>query len=86
MSWQFGRSGLLTENNAFYVIVVGITLTVGSAILILFGKILDKRGVGKGISIILMTNILANLFSDIAVLKTTFLDEENYGYRLSIQF
>ena len=74
MSWQFGRSGLLTENNAFYVIVVGITLTVGSAILILFGKILDKRGVGKGISIILMTNILANLFGDIAVLKTTFLD------------
>ena len=56
------------------MIVVGITLTVGSAILILFGKILDKRGVGKGISIILMTNILANLFSDIAVLKTTFLD------------
>ena len=74
MAIQFGRSGLLIKNNAFYIIIVGLTLTIGSAVLIGFGKLLDKKGVGKGISIILMTNILANLFGDVAILKQKFLD------------
>lgn len=81
MSWQFARTGLLTKNNALYIIIVGITLTLGSAVLILFGKILDKKGIGKGISIILMTNILASLFSDISILKEAFLD----GKKLPVQ-
>lgn len=82
MAWQFSNSGLLIKSNALYIVVVGITLTLGSAILIGFGKILDKKGVGKGISIILMVNILSNLFGDVVTLKETFIDGKIIGYQI----
>ena len=68
----FGRSGLLKEYNAFNVIVVVLTLTVGSALVMWLGERVTERGVGNGISIILLINIVSRIPSDMKSLWEMF--------------
>lgn len=72
MAWGFGRQGLLEEFNALNVISVVAALVAGSAFLMWIGERITERGVGNGISIVLVINIVSRLPQDIAGLFEQF--------------
>lgn len=73
MAIGFGRSGLLIGGITFSnVIIVVATLTAGSTFLMWLGERITEKGVGNGISIILLINIIAKLPSDFTSLFRTF--------------
>ena len=71
---NFARGGSLDYNNAFGVIVTVISLTAGSAFLMWIGEQITDRGVGNGISIVLLVNILSRLPQDIGNLYVQFIE------------
>ena len=73
----FGRSGLLKEYNAFSVAVIVITLTAGSALVMWLGERISERGIGNGISIILLINIVSRIPSDLKGLWEMFVSGKN---------
>ncbi|MEF2687384.1 MAG: preprotein translocase subunit SecY [Lachnospiraceae bacterium] len=68
----FGRQGLIPDMTAMNVITVVVSLTAGSAFLMWVGERITEKGVGNGISIVLMINILSRIPSDITTLYETF--------------
>ena len=68
----FGRQGLIPDMTAMKVITVVVSLTAGSAFLMWIGERITEKGVGNGISIVLMINILSRVPSDITTLYETF--------------
>lgn len=72
MAIGFGNQGLLQEYNVLNVITVIVALTAGSAFLMWIGERITERGVGNGISIILVINILSTIPSDFVRLAQQF--------------
>ncbi|MCD8347587.1 MAG: preprotein translocase subunit SecY [Lachnospiraceae bacterium] len=73
MTIGFGRSGLLEEYNALNCIVVIVALVAGSTLLMWIGERITENGVGNGISIVLMVNILSSVPSDFVSLFELFI-------------
>ena len=72
MSVGFGRQGLLRDYNALNVICTIATLTAGSAFLMWIGERITEKGIGNGISIVLVINIISRLPEDLANLFAQF--------------
>ena len=72
MAIGFGNQGLLQEYNALNIITVIAALTAGSAFLMWIGERITENGVGNGISIILVINILATIPNDFVNLAEQF--------------
>lgn len=72
MAIGFGRQGLLEKYNALNVITVIAILTAGSAFLMWIGEQITDKGVGNGISIVLIINIISRMPQDIASLFKQF--------------
>ena len=72
MAIGFGRQGLLVEYNFVNAAIVVLTLTGGSAFLMWIGERITENGVGNGISIVLVINIVSRIPSDIAQLFEQF--------------
>ena len=79
MAVGFGRSGLIkdsaqlsTLHYVVCIIVVIAALTAGSAVLMWLGERITEKGVGNGISIVLLINIISGMPSDFATLYSTF--------------
>ena len=72
MAIGFGKSGLIEDMNVLSVLTVVAALTAGSAFLMWVGERITENGVGNGISIVLMINILSRVPQDIATLVDTF--------------
>ena len=68
----FGRQGLLEEYNFVSCAIVVCTLTAGSAFLMWIGERITENGVGNGISIVLLINILSSVPSDLTRLYEQF--------------
>ncbi len=79
MAIGFGRSGILYEFNAMYVISVVCTLTAGSAVLMWIGERITENGVGNGISIVLTINILSRIPQDMKSLFQQFVKGKSIG-------
>ena len=73
MSVGFGGQGLLINYNAVSVIVAVAAMTSGSAMLMWIGERITENGVGNGISIVLLFNIISSLPSDMITLYERFL-------------
>ncbi|MCD8398751.1 MAG: preprotein translocase subunit SecY [Lachnospiraceae bacterium] len=73
MTIGFGRSGLLEEYNALNCIVVIVALVAGSTLLMWIGERITENGVGNGISIVLMVNILSSVPADFVSLFELFI-------------
>ncbi len=73
MAYGFGRSGYLTAFNALTVIEVMATLTAGSAVLMWIGERITEKGIGNGISIVLVINIISRIPGDLATLFEQFI-------------
>ena len=68
----FSRQGLLTNNNFFGAVVIIVVLTAGSCAVMWLGERVTERGVGNGISIILLINIVSRMPSDFSNLYMQF--------------
>ena len=73
MAIGFGGQGLLREYNALSVIIAVVTMTAGSALLMWIGERITENGVGNGISIVLLFNIISSFPSDASTLYTRFM-------------
>ena len=73
MSVGFGGQGLLIHYNALSVIVAVVTMTAGSAMLMWIGEQITEYGVGNGISIVLMFNIVSSTPNDALTLFERFI-------------
>ncbi len=76
MAIGFGRNGLLQDFNALNVITVITALTAGSAVLMWIGERITENGVGNGISIVLIINIISRIPQDIAGLFEQFVKNQ----------
>ena len=74
MTYGFWRSGYLLQKNALTVITVVTALTAGSAVLMWIGERITERGVGNGISIVLVINIISRIPADMGALWNQFID------------
>lgn len=72
MAIYFGRQGHLTSFNALNVICIVTTLTAGSAFLMWVGERITEKGIGNGISIVLVINIISRLPEDLGNLFQQF--------------
>ena len=73
MAIGFGRSGLLQEYNFVNVLIVIFALTAGSAVVMWIGERITEHGVGNGISVVLVVNIISRLPQDLAGLYEQFI-------------
>ena len=70
----FGNQGYLTGGITFMnVMIVTVSFTAGSAFLMWLGEKITEKGVGNGISIILLINIVAGLPTDASNLTAQFI-------------
>lgn len=72
MAVGFGRQGLLIEYNFVNAAIVVCTFTAGSAFLMWIGERITEKGVGNGISIVLLINIVSRIPDDFVTLYTQF--------------
>ncbi|BCJ92794.1 protein translocase subunit SecY [Anaerocolumna cellulosilytica] len=73
MAIGFGQSGLLEGGMTFNnVAIIVASLTAGSAFLMWLGERITEKGVGNGISIILLINIVAQMPNDFTNLYRQF--------------
>lgn len=72
MAIGFGNQGLLQKFGVLEVITVVAVLTAGSAFLMWIGERITERGVGNGISIVLVINIVSRIPDDFASLYEQF--------------
>ena len=80
MAIGFGRQGLIPNMNFFKGLTVVACLTAGSAMLMWIGERITEKGVGNGISIVLLFNIVSSLPQDVNTLYTRFLsNSKNIG-------
>lgn len=73
MAVGFGGRGLLINYNVWSVIVAVVTMTTGSALLMWIGERITENGIGNGISIVLLFNIISSVPNDMRTLYTRFM-------------
>ncbi len=73
MAIGFGRSNQLEKFDALNVIMIVTALTAGSAVLMWIGERITEKGIGNGISIVLVINILSRIPSDLTSLYQQFI-------------
>lgn len=80
MAIGFGNKGLITEMTVVNVIVVVAALTAGSAFLMWAGEQINDKGVGNGISMVLLINILSRIPTDIVTLFQKFVKGQTIAW------
>jgi preprotein translocase subunit SecY len=73
MAIGFGRGNIIPDMTILKGIVVVVTLTAGSTLLMWIGERITERGIGNGISIVLVVNIVSRIPSDLALLYENFI-------------
>ena len=79
MAVGFGNRGYLEDFNALTVIATIVTLTAGSAFLMWIGERITEHGVGNGISIVLLINIISRIPDDFVSLYQRFMQNKGIG-------
>ncbi len=72
MAIGFGGSGMIPDYTWYNVLIVVATWTAGASVIMWLGERITKNGIGNGISIILLINILSSIPNDLANLYYTF--------------
>jgi preprotein translocase subunit SecY len=78
MTYGFYKSGYLVEKNALSVIMIVAALTAGSTVLMWIGERITEKGVGNGISIVLVINIISRIPADLSMLGSQFVSGKSW--------
>lgn len=73
MGIGFSRSGYLANEGILGILMVTAALTAGSSVVMWLGEQISERGVGNGISMILLFNIVSTIPNDFALLYNRFM-------------
>lgn len=73
MTVGFYRGGYLVSNDPLTVIMVVTALTAGSGVLMWMGERITEKGIGNGISIVLVINIISRVPQDMGTLWEQFI-------------
>ena len=73
----FSRSGALGVTGALAIITIIAALTAGSCIIMWLGERISDKGIGNGISIILLVNIVSRMPNDFANLYVLFVKNKD---------
>ena len=84
MSIGFDRSGMFEHYTWYNVVVCVITLTAGSAFLMWVGERITEKGVGIGISVVLLYNIISRLPDDAITIYETFMSGRSIAVQILI--
>ena len=76
---NFGRKGFMDSYNFWTVLTMIVILTGGSAFVMWLGERVTDRGVGNGISIILLVNIVSGMPGDFTSLYNQFMKGKQIG-------
>ena len=79
MTVGFGNQGLLENATWYNMAIVVVALTAGSAFLMWVGERINQNGVGNGISIVLLINIVSRMPDDFVALYTIH-ERQERGY------
>lgn len=82
----FGKQGLLINYKWYWVLCTTACWTLTTTVLILLGTLIEKKGFGNGISLILLFNILAAYPSDIQTLYLKFIKGKSAGITILSTF
>ncbi len=74
---HFHRQGALGQSNAFTILTIIAALTAGSCIIMWLGERISDKGIGSGISIILLINIVSRMPADFANLYEMFVKNKD---------
>lgn len=74
---NFGRKGFMDSYNFWTVLTMIVILTGGSAFVMWLGERVTDRGVGNGISIILLINIVSTMPNDFKNIYTQFIKDKD---------
>lgn len=80
----FGYQGALRSFDVFTVITAIAGLTAGSAFLMWIGERITEKGIGNGISIVLVINIVSRMPQDIASLFQQFVLKEGVAPAMAV--
>ena len=85
MAIGFNGSGFFKNSPAgpFTIIVAIFAMTAGSAFLMWIGERITENGVGNGISVVLLFNIISALPSDFGTIYERFLKGKNMAYMIT---
>ena len=75
----FGRQGLLSDFSPLIVAEMIVCLTAGAVFVMWLGEQITDKGVGNGISIILLINIVSRIPSDLYSLYQQFIEGKQIG-------
>ena len=64
MAISFSNGGILRQANALNIITIIVALTSGSAFVMWIGERITEKGIGNGISIVLLVNIISRIPQD----------------------
>ena len=84
MAIGFGGRGLLLSYDVWSILIAVATMTAGSAFLMWIGERITENGVGNGISIVLLFNIISSLPADVNTIYSVFLRGKNIGATVTI--
>lgn len=84
MAIGFGGRGLLLSYDVWSILIAVATMTAGSAFLMWIGERITEKGVGNGISIVLLFNIISSLPADVNTIYSVFLRGKNIGATVTI--
>lgn len=82
MAIGFGGQGLIPDYSWYKAVVVVITMTAGSAMLMWLGERITENGVGNGISVILLINIVSGLPEDFMTLYERFIESADVAVKV----
>ena len=74
----FGNKGVIENYNFWTVLCIVVILTAGSAIVMWLGERATEKGVGNGISVILLINIVSTMPNDFKNLYTQFMKGRDF--------
>ena len=80
----FGNQGLLVHYDFFSCIVAIATMTAGSAFLMWIGERITENGIGNGISMVLLFNIISSLPADIKTIGERFLTGKSVAVKVIV--
>lgn len=73
----FTRSGAIQNANVFTILTIVMTMTAGSCIIMWLGERISENGIGNGISIILLINIVSRMPADLNKLYEMFVKSKD---------
>ncbi len=84
MTIGFGRQGLLIDYGFKSAMVAILAMTAGSAFLMWIGERITENGIGNGISMVLLFNIISSLPRDIRAIGERFLTGKSVAVKVVI--